>query len=368
MEDGRIAGPQLRMLRVALALSGRVDTIIAIPDRGPMDFRDALEKAKVPYVQVPLTKLSRSPSDIFLSLLRTPKEIFALRNAALSHGVDVVHSSGGAWMFKAIVASRLAGKPSIWHLNDTSSPAIFRVIARFLLRWWTSGVVVAGSRVKSHYLPDYNEVYSKRLRIKLIEAPVDTTKFIPKHTSSVKSTINIVTVGNVSPVKGYETLLHAARNVKTSSDYNWTVIGSSFNSQANYREKLDSTIARFQINTVKFTGPSANVAKDLASADIYVCTSVAEASPTAVWEAMACGLSIIATDVGSISDHITHGVNGFIVPVDDFNGIAKYLAILILDRDLRLDMGRRNRKIAQERFDISVCANRHFEIYAEVLG
>ena len=366
MEDGRIAGPQLRMLRVAKALNGKIDTIIAIPQEPPFEFRDRLTDAGVPFVQLPLTKLSRQPSEVAKSIIRLPSEILAMKRYIKANNIDVVHSSGGAWMFKAIIAARFAATPSVWHLNDTSSPSVFRFIARVLLKRWVAGVIVAGSRVKSHYLADYEENYKNSTQLTSIDAPVETDTFVPSNTKEEGGALKVITVGNISPVKDYLTVARCAALTEKKISIHWTVVGSSYESQQKYRERLDELVQELGVGCLHFAGAQSNVNEHLAAADVYVCSSAAEASPTSVWEAMSCGLPVVSTDVGCVSDHIQHGENGFVVPPGDFQSMSKYLVLLGESVEVRRNMGDQNRNIAVSNFDISVCASRHAEIYQAV--
>ncbi|MFK8078825.1 MAG: glycosyltransferase family 4 protein [Granulosicoccus sp.] len=369
MEDGRIAGPQLRMQRVAKCLEGKVFTLIAIPDSGPDEFRKSLIEADVPYVQLPLTKLSRSPMDIIKSLARMPWEIGALVKAIRKHDIDVVHSSGGAWMFKAIIAARFARCPAVWHLNDTSSPAPFRLLARALLRRWVAGVIVAGSRVTQHYLPDYEIVYKDKFYLLSIEAPVDTQRFLPdRREDESDGVVRLLTVGNISPVKDYLTVVRAARLLTEQSQIRWQVVGSSYASQEKYQTSVDREVETLGVDNLEFYGPSDNVVKHLQECDIYVCSSAAEASPTSVWEAMACGLPIVSTDVGCVRDYVKSGDNGFLVEPGDHEKMAMHILELAGNAELRRAMGTRNREIAEEAFDISVCASRHQDIYTRSIA
>jgi glycosyltransferase involved in cell wall biosynthesis len=89
----------------------------------------------------------------------------------------------------------------------------------------------------------------------------------------------------------------------------------------------------------------------LAMADIYVLVSITldqqrESTPTAMKEALAAGLPLIATPVGGIKDHITDGENGIVVPEQDAEAIAQALRKLIGDPQLRVEMSARNRRQA----------------------
>jgi glycosyltransferase involved in cell wall biosynthesis len=55
-------------------------------------------------------------------------------------------------------------------------------------------------------------------------------------------------------------------------------------------------------------------------------------------QSMACGIPVVASSVGFNKNIIEHGKNGFLA--DSPFEFYKYLKILILDRQLRLEMGR----------------------------
>ncbi|WEG15362.1 glycosyltransferase family 4 protein [Alkalihalophilus pseudofirmus] len=63
------------------------------------------------------------------------------------------------------------------------------------------------------------------------------------------------------------------------------------------------------------------------SLDMFICSSISEQHPMPVLEAAACGVPIIATNVGIVPELIQHGENGLIV---DRNSEAIKKAVLIL--------------------------------------
>lgn len=67
---------------------------------------------------------------------------------------------------------------------------------------------------------------------------------------------------------------------------------------------------------------------------IVFLPSYYEGLPTVILEAMASGLSVVATDVGGTSEAILHGETGFVHKVDDLEGMGD--SILLLDNDANL--------------------------------
>jgi glycosyltransferase involved in cell wall biosynthesis len=71
--------------------------------------------------------------------------------------------------------------------------------------------------------------------------------------------------------------------------------------------------------------PEAVVAAYHAS-DLYLVASREEGGPKAVLESMATGIPLVTTRVGQAADLVRHGVDGFIVDVEDVEGLADYAA------------------------------------------
>jgi glycosyltransferase involved in cell wall biosynthesis len=101
--------------------------------------------------------------------------------------------------------------------------------------------------------------------------------------------------------------------------------------------------------------------------DIFALTSIAEGASLVTAEAMATGLPIVSTDVGSLSDIVLPGQNGFLVPVDDIQGMANAIRIL-LDDDARAQMGQRSRQIIESSISAERCAGAHIQAYRALVS
>ncbi len=364
IEEGRYAGPQARIVAVAEGLrSEGIDTIVICPDKESQRFCSEALKRGVEIRLIPMHRLSRNPVQILQYFLTFPKEVFLLRKLLRSENIDIVHCNS-ARQFKGVVAGRFSGKKVIWHLQDTFSPTMIKVLF-FILAFFVDYFITAGKRVQLYYLGRFP---LNRKPVKAIQAPVDTQFFAPNlvvEDTRIASSpgIKIVSVGNINPAKGFEHYIEAASRTNRRNDIaSFWIVGPRFDSQRRYFDLLEQACKELNVK-VHFYGPSTDVRSVLKACDIYVCSSNHEASPISVWEAMAMENAIVSTDVGDVFEFINDGENGFIVPVGDVRQLAEKIAILIENPSIRSEFGKRARITAIEKLDLIIAARRHVEVY-----
>ena len=368
IEEGRYGGPQAQIVSVAeKAQSKGINTIVICPEKESDRFCTEALKRGIEIRPIPMHRLSRNPVQILQYFLTFPKEVFLLRKLLKSEKIDIVHCNS-ARQFKGVVAGRFSGKKVIWHLQDTLSPTIIKVLC-FFLAFFVDCFITAGKRVQQYYLGRFP---LNRKPVKVIQAPVDTQFFAPNlvvqdKRISTSPGIKIVSVGNINPAKGFEHYIGAASRINHRNDNaSFWIVGPRFDSQRRYFDLLKQACKELNVK-VHFYGASTNIRSILTAGDIYVCSSVHEASPISVWEAMAMEKAIVSTDVGDVSEFISDGKNGFIVPVGDAYQLAEKISILIENPSMRLDFGKNARITAIEKLDLAIAVKRHVEVYKAVL-
>ena len=92
--------------------------------------------------------------------------------------------------------------------------------------------------------------------------------------------------------------------------------------------------------------------------DIYVAVSIKESFGVAVLEASACSKPVVVSNVGGLPEIVEDGITGFIVEKENPEVLAEALEKLILDIDLRIQMGKngRNKVINEYNWKDSVAA------------
>lgn len=82
--------------------------------------------------------------------------------------------------------------------------------------------------------------------------------------------------------------------------------------------------------------------------DLYLVTSRQEGGPKAVLESMASGIPLVTTRVGQAMDIVRHGQNGWMVNVEDVNGLAHWANHVHQNRGIALDMVLQNGRATAE--------------------
>lgn len=371
IEEGRWGGPQKRIALVSDALKDSgVETTVLLPLRESERFQVVLNKVAVCSKAIPLHRLGQGWRTLLVYSLTFPIDIYRIWRELRAGGYSLLHVSGGAWQFKGPIAGWLAGVPVVWHLNDTQMPRVLVTLFRRLGRL-ADGFFLAARRVKSYYIDGTS---LETIPAYSMPAPVITGDYAREDTQPdesiwEKTFPRIVTVSNVNPIKGLGTLIESGSILKDRLDnFSISIVGSIFSTQAAYYSELNRLVAEHDLSSkVFFAGERQDVRGALRAADIYVCSSVAEASPMAVWEAMSMGCAIVSTDVGDVSEYITDGINGFIVPVGDAKAMADAICVLAEDESLRHEFGKKAREVAVRELDLAVIAKKTADAYREIV-
>lgn len=174
-------------------------------------------------------------------------------------------------------------------------------------------------------------------RIRTLPHAVDTQRFAPGAEPPV---YDVISVGQLISRKRMDVLIDAVAELGRRGRVVRTAIVGAGPLQAELEQRIrDRGVA----DRVSLLGFRNDVEALLKQARLFALVSDWEGVPFAMIEAICTGLVPIVTDVGTISDWITHGRNGHIVPVGDPNALADSIARLLDDRahfDALQDAGR----------------------------
>jgi len=78
---------------------------------------------------------------------------------------------------------------------------------------------------------------------------------------------------------------------------------------------------------------------------------------------MACGLPVIASNVGGVADQVADGETGFLVPPADPDALAVRIGQLLCDANLRERMGQAGLQKARTHYTLEVMAANYLAFY-----
>jgi len=178
--------------------------------------------------------------------------------------------------------------------------------------------------------------------------------------------IKIVTLGYLGYQKGTFDIIEAAVKIKEIlPSIQFVFVGGG------EVEKFKAIAAQKQLSdNTHFLGRVDDRERivQLHSSDIFLLPSYAEGQPIALLEAMAAGLPVISSKVGSIPEVVKEGINGFLIQPGNTDSIVEYLKVLIFDKELRERMGRTNAKEAGEKYELQRVMSEIQSVYNQLMN
>ncbi|MCW4029671.1 MAG: glycosyltransferase family 4 protein [Candidatus Bathyarchaeota archaeon] len=351
----------LSSISVNLQNSGNQVTVISSPGEQIPDLSALLEKNNIP-------KLT-CPSFDKQSIVDVIRSIGFLKKAIKTYKIDVIHAQGVLGAFEAYFAIKSARKKvavvtSVHFVPMANSSNRFKWSTFVSILNHCTDLVLPVSSFTGDALITHG-LKPKKLIVLHNTLDLKTFDKATSEPSPVKKTdfgINIVCVGNLSPIKGQEYLLLAAEKILKSRKATFYLVGSGASEESLKKLALNLKIA----NNVVFTGRISwpNVYSVLVNlADICVLPSVTENFPFYILECMAAGKPIVATNVGGVAEAITDGSTGLLVQPKNPDELAEKISSLIDDAELREKLGSSARIYLERNFDIPIYLQKITEIY-----
>jgi glycosyltransferase involved in cell wall biosynthesis len=179
------------------------------------------------------------------------------------------------------------------------------------------------------------------------------------------STVRILCVATVGVRKNQNALIRAMDSVPRPADFELVFLGGANRDDPYVREFFELVEARPWCRYAGFADRK-GLRDYMAAAAGLVLPSLEDNCPMAVLEAMAAGVPVAAARVGGVPDLVRQGETGWLFDPLDQNSMAEAMKRLLENRDPAI--ASRARAEARERFHPRIIAQRHVEIYREVLS
>jgi glycosyltransferase involved in cell wall biosynthesis len=174
----------------------------------------------------------------------------------------------------------------------------------------------------------------------------------------------VVTLSRLSREKRPELLLRAFASIAPRYP-DWDLEFYGVGPQQNTLEHLAEDLA--PPDRIKICGFSTDPFGVLARADLFVSSSWIEGFGNAIWEALACGVPVIAMDAGpSVCRLVRHEVDGLIVTEDRITALAAALERLMNDEPERLRFASRAPEVI-DRFSMQAALKQWDDLLAAIV-
>ncbi len=296
-----------------------------------------------------------------------PTIIFRLAHAIRKGKPDIVCTYNWSGI-DGIIAAKSAGVKTIIHsehgfnIGEIHRQKKRRILARrFLFKYCDKVITV--SKTLERWLTEI--VGIEDAKITYIPNACDTNKFFPgkelekrKKWGIGEDDIVIGTVGSLKELKNQKTLIEAFTQI-SRTDLKLLIVGDGPE-----RERLeDLTSSLGAKDKIIFTGIVSDTACFYRAMDIFVLPSLAENAPSALLEAMATGLPIIATDVGDVRYMLDDTKGGIIVRPKDARAITDGINCFLDRPSLAKEKSNFVRKRVKELFDLDRMIKTYEKLY-----
>lgn len=173
-------------------------------------------------------------------------------------------------------------------------------------------------------------------------------------------------VGHLITLKGHSYFIQAIPKILQKHPNSLFV----FVGEGPLQQQLIAEVSQLGLTEhVRFLGRlSAITPRVIAALDVLVQPSLTESFGLVVAEALACGVPVVATDVGGLPEIVQEGVNGFMVEPRNPDAIAEKVIWLLDHKEEARQMGERGREICRQKFDINSTVQQYYELYKSLLA
>ena len=210
-----------------------------------------------------------------------------------------------------------------------------------------------------------NTLPGSQVPVEVIHHGVDLDRFAPS-TRRSDGVPALVSVGRLVEKKGFDDLLRALARLDQPFSFQIYGDGPLHDELMSLRDELGLG------DRIDFMGArdSDEIVKALADADAFVLTPTTtedgdrDGIPNVLVEAMACGLPVVTTTAGGITELVADEVNGLLCDPDDVSSIARSVGRIVADPALRARLGAAGRDTVEADYDVNTAAARLEALYS----
>lgn len=266
----------------------------------------------------------------------------------LSEKIDAVVTVGaGDKMFWGRIAARLAGVPVVCcALHSTGWPDGVGRLNRSLTMITDAFIGVAPAH--GRFLVDFEKFPESKVFV--IPNGIDTDRFTTCSITrdEVRSELGIPwdapvlgIVAALRPEKNHALFVQIAKTLSLRMpDARFVIVGDG-----PARPSIERRIQDLGLQSrIHLVGNRNDIHRILPSMDVFALTSLNEANPVSILEALSCEVPVVASRVGSISESVLEGITGFTIDPKDCHGFVNRIYQLLCEPSLAKRIGEKGRE------------------------
>jgi glycosyltransferase involved in cell wall biosynthesis len=274
---------------------------------------------------------------------------------------DVLCANSQKSLFVCAFAAKLARKPLIWILHDIVTDPSFSAVNRragiMFSRLFADIVVVNSEETGRAFV----EAGGQKDKVRLVYNGF-RPEASPQHDADKADRLRrelgldgrpiIGLFGRLSEWKGQHVLLNALAEIP---DAQALIVGGALFGQEAYEARIRQLCSTLGLDgRVRFLGHRTDVSALMASVDIVAHSSIApEPFGRVVVEGQLAGRPVIASRAGGVTEIVTDGETGLLVPPDDASALAGAVKRLLADPKLAETLASNGSKDAARRFSLT---------------
>jgi glycosyltransferase involved in cell wall biosynthesis len=268
--------------------------------------------------------------------------------------IDLIYSNTTGVIVGVFVASKL-GIRHLWHIHEIIEKPylLFRLLSR-LINTKNNQAIAVSEAVKTHWT---KHVHPNKIDV--LYNGVDYWLF-ENIQSDLRNTLNLqpdtILIGMMGRVhfwKGQDYFVSIAGELyKTHKNIHFLIVGDAFAGYEYLHDTINQLIVKHglqgKVTQLPYRSDITNIYGAL---DVFILPSLLpDPAPAVVTEAMAAGLSVVATQQGGAMEMIENNVSGLLIPINNAAAAAKIMEPLLSNQAYRKNMGAQAKKRMQEKF------------------
>lgn len=292
-----------------------------------------------------------------------------IKDICRSNNISIVHAHDSHAHTFAVIAALFGNKSKIIvsrRVDFEVSPgpfSKFKYNHNLLKR-----IICVSEKIKELTLPAVDD----KEKLVTIHSGIDFSRFTGKKNSNIlrkqyklpENAIIIANVAALAPHKDYGTFIRTAALLKVQiPNAYFFIIG-----EGDEREKIEKLIRETGMEEqIKMTGFRNDIADILPEIDTMLITSETEGLGTAILDAFACNVPVVATEAGGIPEIVLHEKTGLLAPVGDAEGLAAQVLRMLNEPGLKQSLTA-GAAVHLEKFTKEATATKTLKEYLAVSG